>query len=404
MGKCGANTTQVRPGIVKYLDGRPKPYLARFRDRDGKQKKKWFALLRDAVAWHENSTASVKTGEYVDPQRGKATLGALIDEWLASKVNLKPSTRAGYESVIKMQVRPRWGNVRVDRVEHEDIVKWIAAMVASKLSAARVRHAHTILAQTLSYAVKAKRLVVNPAKDVTLPRKPERLITSMTHDEVAQLAAACGEIGRGLRKDDDGDDELFVLTLAYGGMRFGEGAALRVSSLRPERRRIIVSESVTEVMGRAEWSDTKTHAQRAVALPGWLVDLLIEHARGKRPDELLFPSPRGAVLRNNNFRRDIFDPARKAAGLEWVTPKVFRNTAASLAISDGANVKAVQRQLGHASAAVTLDIYATLFEDDLDEVAESMGAKGLAARAKIAAPSSRPSGDSHETEDRMHAV
>ena len=46
--------------------------------------------------------------------------------------------------------------------------------------------------------------------------------------------------------------------------------------------------------------------------------------------------------------------------------------AASLAISAGANVKAVQRMLGHASASMTLDVYAELFEDDLNEVAEAL--------------------------------
>jgi integrase len=50
----------------------------------------------------------------------------------------------------------------------------------------------------------------------------------------------------------------------------------------------------------------------------------------------------------------------------------LRHTAASLAISSGANVKAVQRMLGHASAAMTLDIYADLFDDDLDAVAEAL--------------------------------
>jgi integrase len=44
-------------------------------------------------------------------------------------------------------------------------------------------------------------------------------------------------------------------------------------------------------------------------------------------------------------------------------------TAASLAISAGANIKVLQRMLGHASAAMTLDRYADLFEDDLDTVA-----------------------------------
>ncbi len=47
----------------------------------------------------------------------------------------------------------------------------------------------------------------------------------------------------------------------------------------------------------------------------------------------------------------------------------LRHSAASLAISSGANVKAVQRMLGHKSAAMTLDVYADLFDTDLDSVA-----------------------------------
>jgi integrase len=55
-----------------------------------------------------------------------------------------------------------------------------------------------------------------------------------------------------------------------------------------------------------------------------------------------------------------------------VTPHDLRHTAASLAVSAGANVKAVQRMLGHASAAMTLDVYSDLFDDDLDGVAEAL--------------------------------
>jgi integrase len=50
----------------------------------------------------------------------------------------------------------------------------------------------------------------------------------------------------------------------------------------------------------------------------------------------------------------------------------LRHTAASLAVSAGANVKAVQRMLGHASAAMTLDLYADLFDDDLEAVAVAL--------------------------------
>lgn len=50
----------------------------------------------------------------------------------------------------------------------------------------------------------------------------------------------------------------------------------------------------------------------------------------------------------------------------------LRHTAASLAVSSGANVRAVQRMLGHASAAMTLDTYADLFDDDLDAVSVAL--------------------------------
>lgn len=50
----------------------------------------------------------------------------------------------------------------------------------------------------------------------------------------------------------------------------------------------------------------------------------------------------------------------------------LRHTAASLAVSSGANVKAIQRMLGHASAAMTLDVYSDLFDDDLDAVADRL--------------------------------
>lgn len=62
-----------------------------------------------------------------------------------------------------------------------------------------------------------------------------------------------------------------------------------------------------------------------------------------------------------------------------ITPHDLRHTAASLAISAGANVKAVQRMLGHAKASMTLDTYADLFDEDLDAVAANLDAAIAAA-------------------------
>lgn len=86
-------------------------------------------------------------------------------------------------------------------------------------------------------------------------------------------------------------------------------------------------------------------------------------------------------MRNDNFRGRVFVPAAKQIGMPGLTPHDLRHTAASLAVQAGANVKAVQRMLGHASATMTLDVYAGLFSDDLDAVADWLDAAAAAARA-----------------------
>ena len=59
---------------------------------------------------------------------------------------------------------------------------------------------------------------------------------------------------------------------------------------------------------------------------------------------------------------------------EWPTPHDLRHTAASLAVHAGANVKALQRMLGHKNASMTLDVYADLFDSDLMDVARMLDA------------------------------
>ncbi len=166
----------------------------------------------------------------------------------------------------------------------------------------------------------------------------------------------------------------WVALLAYTGLRFGEMAALRVCRVDFLRKRLTVAESATEVGGTVEYGAPKTHQRRTVPIPSILVEPLSRRCQGKGPDDLVLTSPGGAVLRSGNFRRRFFDPAVEAAGLEDLSPHDLRHTAASLLVASGANVKAVQRMLGHASAAMTLDVYSGLFDDDLGALAERMDA------------------------------
>ena len=71
--------------------------------------------------------------------------------------------------------------------------------------------------------------------------------------------------------------------------------------------------------------------------------------------------------------------ARGATDFPPLTFHDLRHTAASLAIASGANVKAVQRLLGHESAMLTVNTYAGLFDTDLDELGDSLSAASAAA-------------------------
>lgn len=172
-----------------------------------------------------------------------------------------------------------------------------------------------------------------------------------------------------------------ILVLAYGGLRWGEATALRVCDVDLLRGRLNVQRAVSEVAGNLIYGTPKSHATRAVPIPAFVRSELSRWLDDKAPDDLLFTGPEGGPLRNSNFRQRVFDPAVRAAGIHKLKPHDLRHTAASLSIASGANVKAVQRMLGHASASMTLDTYADLFEADLDLVAERLNDAALAAGA-----------------------
>jgi integrase len=137
-----------------------------------------------------------------------------------------------------------------------------------------------------------------------------------------------------------------------------------------------VLRSVVE-SGGLVWGTPKTWERRSVPFPAVLVNELAELMRGKERDDLVLTDQRGGVLRNSNWRVRVFRPAvakcQAADGtFPTITPHDLRHTAVSLAVSVGANVKAVQRMVGHANASMTLDTYADLFDEDLDDVADRL--------------------------------
>ena len=239
------------------------------------------------------------------------------------------------------------------------IQKWIGELNKTKptrrktdgLSPSRVVQAYHVFRGVLSYAVRSRMLSTNPATDIDLPRKPVADKRYLTHQEVADLAAECG------------DYDVLVLVLAYCGLRWGEATALKRRDVDFDRARIEVKAAVERVNGNYRLGPTKTHETRSVPVPPPVVVLLRERIGSAAPERLVFPGEDG-FLKNYEFRK-VFGPAATKAGLRGLSPHELRHTCASLAIRSEASIKTVQRLVGHAAATMTLDNYGHLYPDEL---------------------------------------
>jgi len=317
--------------IQKRPDGR---WRARYRDNPGQEHARHFKRKIDAQRWLDDITTAVTTGTYVDPSRGRVAVGEWAQTWLLRKVDPKPTTRRGYASAIRTHIDPRWATVKLIDITHAAVAAWVAGLTELGLSAS-TRHAHRVLSLILDLAMRDGRLARNPAQRVPLPRLGKHNQIYLDHADVDALADAAGEY------------RLVILFLAYTGVRYGEMAALRVRNLDLLRRRVSISEAVADVSGHAVFGTPKNHQQRSAPVSRFLVEDLAQHVAFKQSDDFVFAADRGGLLHLRNFRRDVFDPAVRAAGLDGLTPHALRHTAAGSAIASGANVKVVQTMLGH---------------------------------------------------------
>lgn len=338
----------------------------RYVDPDGER--------RSAVTTYETKTEAarflsaletdVARGQWVDPRSGQQPLVPYVKNYLATLVHLAPKTLASYESLVRSLIEPQFRDAMLADLRPSDVRTWVATMSGRGLSPSRVRQAYNFLGAALATAVLDGLLPANPCAGVKLPRLPRPSLTYLTAQQVAHLAAAMSE-----------PYGLLVDVLAYGGLRFGELAALRRRRVDPLHGQLFVAESLSEVNGRLHVGPTKTHQDRIVVLPRSVVTALVDHLEQHveaGPDAFVFTGHAGQPLRYSNFRRDVWDPAVERARLRGVTPHVLRHTSATLLIGAGASVKDVQAHLGHADASVTLNIYAAVIEGRRDELAEHL--------------------------------
>ncbi len=362
---------KLADGSTKNVDsplrGSVLRYRVRWVDDGGKEHSKSFKMKADAQRYLNGLTADIHRGDYVDPRKSAETFGSVAEQWIKTKGHRKPKTLAGYRSLLDTIVLPRWGAVPLRQINYEQYSTWLGSLAVegsqrgTGLSASRITQAHQLMGAVLKYAQRTGKIAKNVAaeikRDEDLPEQTEQERRYLTHAELLKLARATDRF------------ETLTLVLGYCGLRFGEAAALRRRHVGD--RELVIRASATAVAGQGiVETDTKTKRTRHVPVPEPVWRRLKDELPAN-PNALVFPGRKGGYLPLGEYRW-AFDNACKAVGIDGLVPHGLRHTTASLAISAGANVKVVQRLLGHATAAMTLDRYGHLLSDDLTGVAAAL--------------------------------
>lgn len=337
-------------------------WLVRWRTPDHKQHKKGgFTRKLDAEAWAaERITTAINHGTYIDPQDSKITINALGEQWLTSHTQWTPS----YEHTIRLAwgkwVQPRWGDRRLDTIRNSEIQAWVN-QISQERSATVVRRAYGILKGIYEMARKDHLITVTPTRDIELPRKQKREKNIYTPTQLTALAEASGEY------------KPLVYLLGLCGLRWGEATALTVEDLDTVNGTLRINKAVKDIAHKQQLGPPKTAKSiRTIYLPQIVLNLLIEQARDKKPHDLLFTDRNGEWIKLESTTKGHSGWLKRAmvkAGVPIYKAHDLRHTAASIAISSGANVYAVQRMLGHENASTTLNTYAALFEEDANNAA-----------------------------------
>lgn len=249
-----------RMAHIEKRSDRRKPWRVRYRDPTGRERSRSFARKVDADRFMATVQADLIRGDWTDPRLSQVTVDEWAERWFHTKSHLKPKTLAGYRSNLHAHVLPTFGRYQLRHVDRMAVEEWVADLQASGLGPSGIRQARQVLNSMLTLAVDAGYLAANPVESVRTPRQPEPQMLFLDADQVERLAKTIQEPYGTL-----------IYLLAYGGLRWGEAAALRRGCCDLRRCRIDIREAVSEAGGELHYGATKNHRSRIIGVPGFLV-------------------------------------------------------------------------------------------------------------------------------------
>lgn len=363
------------------------------RNRSGRRRqltKGGYPTRKEARAAMDNCLENLRGGVDVET---RMTLDQYLEEWLASKRSLRPSTLNSYGQHVEMYLRPLLGHIALRELRSRQIDLFIEEISKARgvhtLSPATVRRIFGTLRVALNDAARRRLIPFSPAQHIELPSEhregariwtPQQVSAFLSHVKDDRLYAAY---------------HLVIMT----GLRRGELCGLRWRDVDLDRGLIRVSQSAVQVGGKLHIGPPKTRAgARTVALDAISVDVLRLHREQQdlerrawgpsyRDSDLVFAREDGYYFSPEKLSRR-FRSASAAAALPVIRFHDLRHTSASLALAAGVAMKVVSERLGHSTTAITADLYSHVIpavaQDAADAIARAVQAHVAdAARERI---------------------
>lgn len=341
--------------VSQRKDGR---WEARISLADGRRKCVYGKTQREVLERKVELLRSQQQG--LPAANERQTVGAFLESYLVTaRKNLRPRTWTRYEQLARVHTGAI-ARVPLARLGPQHLEQLYAQRLEAGSAPRTVRNVHAFLHKAIGQATTWGLLPRNVVDLVSAPRAGQRdMVTLDEHQARAFLASAAGERL----------EALFVLALSTG-MRQGELLALRWSDVDLEHASAHVQQSVQFVRGGG-WVFTapKTKkSRRKVELTAAAVAALRRHRTQQLQDRLataggwedlglVFANELGRPMSGRNLAQRSFTRILEAARLPAIRFHDLRHTAATLLLGRGVHPKVVSEMLGHATIAITLDLY-----------------------------------------------
>ena len=310
-------------------------------------------------------TSEIDRGSYVEPS--KMLLSQWLDEWQRDYLfGVKPSTAELYRESIQLYVLPHLGQIKLDKLTGHMIQKFYNELHQptetdrKPICAKSVKNVHGILHKSLQQAVKNGLLKANPTDGCVLPRVEKKEINPLSSDQIKALLQLLS-----------GHPHEYLYQIAlFTGMREGELLGLPWSCVDFTHQTILVKQQLQREHkpgGAYLIVPPKNGKKRYIPMAPSVVKLFtLQRQRQERLRKelglswqdcgMVFTNPTGGYLSSRTVY-DCFKRLAKKIGAPNARVHDLRHTYAMACIESGVDIKTLQENLGHATAAFTLEVY-----------------------------------------------